>query len=94
LIGRASVAVDRRRGHAPVRIVRHGEFGGDAGVPQNPAAKVRKSQSLRRIDAASYPSLRAVNRTAKNGLPNFRSPGKCRIVRSIEYYGYACGVGH
>jgi hypothetical protein len=52
---RDKLAVDRRRGHAPVRIVRHGEFGGAAEVPQNPAAKLRKSQSPRRVDASRYP---------------------------------------
>jgi hypothetical protein len=35
-------------------------------LPQSPAADVRKSQSPRRINASRYPSLGAVNRTAKN----------------------------
>jgi hypothetical protein len=36
------------------------------GLLEGPAAKVRKSQSPRRIDASRYASLGAVNRTAKN----------------------------
>jgi hypothetical protein len=80
----ASVAVDRRRGHAPVRIVRHGEFGGAAEVPQNPAAKLRKSQSPRRVDASRYP-------LPEGSLPHrkkrFAEPGidDRRIKKSTQF---------
>jgi hypothetical protein len=59
-------------GAAPLRFASsaHGESGGDAGVARKPAAKIRKNQSPRRIDASRYPSLGAVNAAQKNGLPN------------------------
>jgi hypothetical protein len=65
------------RGHAPVRLVRHGETGGDAGVPQNPTAKATKKARVR--DASTHqgiPPCGQLTAPQKNGLPNLSQPRK------------------